>query len=109
MGIDCYRGAISDLVRRGWMEHHAESFMCLQEASSALGRALREHDPCYAATTYAISDALFVHRHLRYTLVPPPMYIHHTGRYSLVHDDPGWNEIEEKQMYTSKVLVQCSC
>eukprot|EP01051_Picozoa_sp_SAG22_P006280 SAG22_NODE_404_length_11005_cov_8.751788_17_plen_237_part_00 len=47
---------------RAYSYQFAEAFTVLKSVSNAMGRALRERDPCYAAATYALCEALFAQR-----------------------------------------------
>ncbi len=53
---------VERLVARGWAPDHARTYALLYMTRAALGRALRERDACYAASIYAISDALYAQR-----------------------------------------------
>ena len=66
----------------------------LTTGNAALGRALRERDPCYAAATYAIYNALFTQRTAQ-KKVPNMMYTHLWGKHSLSDLDPAWANIEK--------------
>jgi len=61
-----------------------------------MARALREGDPCYAASTYALSDALFAQRRAAGGALPPKLYRHLVGRFSLTQEEPAWARLEER-------------
>lgn len=83
------------MVARGWPRARAETYELLRSCANALGRALRERDPCYAASTYAICDALFSQQaSLENKDLPPRLYAHQRGRHSLVEKEPAWEGLE---------------
>ena len=89
---------------------------CGQIKRNAIGRALRERDPCYAASTFLISKILCEQRQQQQRREAPllkRMYIHRVGRYSLTEDDPAWEALEEPDHtgfrgLTSSTIVICS-
>ena len=49
---------IEKLVERGWRRQDATTYRLLSTVGGAIGRAFREGDTCYAASTYALRNAL---------------------------------------------------
>ena len=92
-----FRASIDDMVGRGWPRERAETYELLRSCANALGRALRERDPCYSASTYALCDALFTHhreQRSRDADEPPRLYAHLRGRHSLIEKEPAWERLE---------------
>ena len=89
--------SIDDLKRLGWSNEEAETVALLRTQRSALGRALREKDACYAASTYALSEALFFaqRRVSSNTVVPGLLYMHRHGENSLTESEPAWKDVEK--------------
>lgn len=94
------------------------AYTLLITCRDALARALRECDPCYAASTYALCDALFSQRaaHSRGAALatPPLLYRHRSGSGGLAQDDPAWSRLEEPDAtgfrgLTSSALVRAYC
>ena len=50
---------IDPLVVAGWAKDDAELYILLSPCRMALSRALSAGDPCYAASTHALNDAIF--------------------------------------------------
>ena len=128
---------IEHLVDNGWSVSSAEVYTLLFTCADALGRALRERDPCYAASTYALSEALFAQRYgaseegeaadLQRTKTgggrrvarpargtAPALYAHRDGLFSLCEREPAWNDLETPdgtgfRGLTSTALVHASC
>merc|ERR1719291_1068973 len=98
--------SISDMVSFGWPQERAETVALLTTGNAALGRALRENDPCYAAATYAIYNALFTQR-TNQKQTPNMMYTHLWGKHSLSDLDPAWGAIEKADHTGFKGLL-CS-
>jgi hypothetical protein len=98
-------------------------FAVLKSVSNAMGRALRERDPCYAAATYALCEALFTQRTNQVqhqqaygidNVVPVPLYASRTGEYSLSAEEPKWAQLEDPDStgfrgITSHAVVQGTC
>lgn len=84
------------LLQDGWERSHAVPLLCVLEAVGAqLGRALRAGDPCYAATTYLVSDGLFAAAERQQdSPLPPSLYMALQGKGSLVEDDGQWSFLE---------------
>lgn len=60
-----------------------------------IGRALSAKSDVYAASTYAVSEALFERRKgLQAGKVPSLLYMHRTGKNSLAEAEPKWKDIE---------------
>lgn len=57
--IPAFDKAIEGCIKRGWPRERAVIFQLMQRCVNAIGRALRQGDPRYAASTYALCDALF--------------------------------------------------
>ena len=50
------------MVVSGWPQDRAETYMLIATMRLAIGNALRDGSPRYAAATYALSEALFLQR-----------------------------------------------
>ena len=125
---------IDVLEEFGWPRERAETYTLLFTCSNALGRALRERDPCYAASIYALSDVLFAQRSgagreaddrksfswgkkdvvKKHVKPPPSLYYHRDGVASLTSADPAWDLLEEADTtgfrgLTSSALVHAHC
>ena len=109
---DGVKSDIAYLVEQGWPPERAQVYALLFSCLDALGRALGERDSCYAASTYAISEALFAQRQgagtddgktlttasrgdgNRAPELPAPLYAHVHGLFSLAERDPAWESLE---------------
>ena len=98
-----FHRSISMLQERGWHPEHAQAYAVLSTCRNALGRALREKDGCYAASVYALSEALYL-RHSEQGLIQaatanhscsPLLYFFRSGPYSLTEAEPAWRWLEE--------------
>ena len=111
---------IEYLIQQNWPAERARTYALLFTCADALGRALRERDPCYAASTYALGEALFAQRQGASSSeeeqkaameqkhhitprhhdgrprppLPQPMYAHLNGLFSLAERDPAWEQLE---------------
>ena len=65
---------------------------------------MRDGDRCYAASTYALCDALSAQRRGADD-VPPLMYAHLRGKFSLVEKEPAWADLERAAAYCQKPYV----
>jgi len=92
--IERFHRSIGDMVEFGWPRHRAETVALLTTGNAALGRALREKDPCYGAAVHAISLRLFEQREAQ-KQVPQMMYTHLKGRHSLMELDQGWKDADQ--------------
>ena len=106
------------VVDQGWPPERAQVYTLLFSCVDALGRALSQREPCYAASTYALCEALFAQRQgaeddadvakrrmqmtprrpdaegRRRSALPQPMYAHLHGLFSLAERDPAWKSLE---------------
>lgn len=89
--IERFKRSIGDMQKFGWPQERAETVALLTTGNGALGRSLRERDPCYAAAVHAISLRLFEQRAMQ-EKVPEMMYTHLRGRHSLTELDEGWKD-----------------
>jgi len=90
--------AIEKLTANGWKEEHAISYSLISACREPIGRALVDKDIRYAASTYALSEALWCapNRNARRVREQPLcMYFHRFGPYSLAEAEPGWTKLEE--------------
>ncbi len=90
-----FQNAISKLEANRWTKDHALAYSLLSACRNALGRALRDKDRCYAASTYALSEALW-RAPTRNKADIPDMYFHRQGPYSLTEAEPAWGNLERK-------------
>jgi len=107
-----FRSSIDGLVARGWPFEAAQAYKLLNINSNATAAALRERDTRYAASTYQLCDVLFAQR--RPGEVPPPLYLHRRGKYSLVEQEPAWERLEEPDRtgfcgLTCSSVIEASC
>ena len=85
---------ISEMKDAGLSPQEANMAGILIFNGAAIGRALREGNPRYAATTYALSEVLFARRHSSGS-VPERVYTHRNGWYlSLTDIEPNWERLE---------------
>ena len=64
---------IEPLVAAGWKREDAELYILLSPCRMALSRALKDRDPCYAASTHQLNAAIF--RSRGEATVAPPLYV----------------------------------
>ena len=86
------------LLQDGWERSHAVPLLCVLEGVGApLGRALVAGDPCYAATTYLVSDGLFAAAERQQdSPLPPSLYMGLQGDSgALVECDGQWSFLEQ--------------
>ena len=123
--VDIYREknlkSIAETVAFGWPPERAEAFQLLSYAKAPIARALREGDPSYSASTYALCDAFFdqaeavsQRRDNPDHLSAPRLYTHLTGRGSLALNEPDWECILEPDAtgfrgHTCSALVTADC
>ena len=123
---------IAHLEQQQWPHDRAVVYTLLFTCADALGRALRERDSCYAASTYALSEALFKQRAgatdddvkagggkraaSKQPRARPPqaLYAHRDGLFSLSEREPAWENMEAPdgtgfRGLTSSALVHASC
>ena len=113
-----FTGGIDATVRIGWPRERAETLHLLQFCKPALARALRENDRSFAAATYALCDAIFSQAEDRDLdeFLPPDLYCHLNGAFSLAQDDPVWLGIETPDVTgfcgvtcSSVISATCAC
>ena len=91
---------ITGMEAIGWPRARAEVLRLLMLGRDAFARALRDRDPCYAASTYALTDALFAQRgkhaagRAYYRHLTDPTRAISTNAHSLSEDDAAWRTIE---------------
>ena len=108
-GIDSYlsrrwvKDHIADMVACGWPRERAELLRLLMLGRNAFAKALSERDGRYAASTYALSEALFAQRGAQrhrpagrfyYRHVEDPTRAITTHAHSLAEDDAAWRSLE---------------
>ncbi|KAJ1433195.1 hypothetical protein B484DRAFT_429616 [Ochromonadaceae sp. CCMP2298] len=79
-----------------WSYKEASTLNLLLVPRKEIARALRDGDPRYAASTYAICKVLASKcaEQERVGLQPPTVYRALLGDHSLSYDDPAWNQLE---------------
>ena len=100
--IDKYSEVINDYVKVGWPEEHAQLAGVLLGRQPAIGRALKQHDRCYAASTYALCEALVAAQQRADAAGRPlqkDIYKNLTGPGGLDLEEPGWVNIEQADQY----------
>ena len=112
-----FKNSIDADVAAGWERADAEAFHVLQAVQPAMAAALREDDPRYAASTYALTDVF--HRRVRMqeeasAAAPPPLYRNLRGEFGLVGSDPSWANLLTADAngvrgLTSSALVNGAC
>jgi len=88
----------SALQKVNWRQQDAETFCVLAACRLPFGRALKQRDPCYAASTYAMCDALFAYR-VGGDATPKRLYCHirgsaDQGALGLWECDSSWDGLE---------------
>ena len=78
------------LVQRGWPKAAARTYSILSVCTGPIARALRDRDPCYAASTFALCHALY-DGHTNE--LPPMLYRHIHGKFSLENTSPRWQQL----------------
>ncbi|KAL1521882.1 hypothetical protein AB1Y20_021533 [Prymnesium parvum] len=84
--------SIDTLIKRGWAAERARAYAILTVTSAPMSRALRERSPRYAASTYALCQAIY--DSCADAGVAPMIYRHLRGEFSLSSMDQEWNKIE---------------
>ena len=88
--------SIDEQLRRGWTQKNAEIFLLLGSASNAISRSIRDRDSRYAASAYAVCGALYAaSRADVQKKVPPMMYRHRRGPFSVSEDEPAWDSLDK--------------
>lgn len=75
----------------------------------SMARALRERDPCFAASTYALTDVLTEEARKQGQGSHPPMrplYINLRGAHGLEVDDPAWAQLEVRALTCALLEVE---
>ena len=92
--LERFHEAIAALKSLGWKEKHAHAYSLISACRAPLARALSEKKTRYAASTYALSEALWW-APKRNEDEPIKMYFHREGPLSLKAAEPQWAELEE--------------
>ena len=90
------RREISKRVVEGWDTQDARAFELICTRRKTLAQALRAEQSTYAASTYAVCEALAkaaVRQAASKTPLAPQLYRHLYGVQGLVEDDPAWHNI----------------
>ena len=118
---------VQELIKKGWPKARAECYTLLFTCAEALSRALSEMDPCYAASTYALSETLFAMRQgadvakdmgrphcssLRCTSNESgrtlDLFVNRDGLFSVTERDEGWQRIEIPDGTGFRGLTSCA-
>jgi hypothetical protein len=108
-----YAKQIEACVTTGWPDRHAAAYWLLQARIPALSRALRDRDPCYAASLHTLTEVLVGAAH-RQGGVAPALYCNLRGKLSLCVNDEQWMRLEVPDHTgfrgcSSSALVRASC
>jgi len=87
--------SIDDLVKRGWSNEDARVYAVLSVCGAPIARALRACSLDYAASTFALCGVLFNRGSSSPRMVPPVLYRHLRGAFSLSATESGWGTIEQ--------------
>lgn len=88
------RARVDAYVAGGWPAEQAEALGALQQVAAAIGRAMREEDSCYAASTHTFRELLLSAPALVAPGVcPPRMFINLSGAHGLLASDPYWSTL----------------
>ena len=128
MEQDHVREDVEALLAANWPRERALVYTVLFSCADPLGRALRDGDPCYAASTYALCDVLFNQRkgategarlltkrsREEKAAATFLLYGFRTGEYSLSQREPAWLDLEEPdgtgfRGLTSSALTHATC
>lgn len=106
-----FQATIDGLIQKGWDTDDAEAYCLLGSAANAIGASVRERSNRYAASTYALCDALWA-RHAIHA-PPPPLYWCLEGDQGLISDEPAWGNLETPDVggwcgLTCAALVLCN-
>lgn len=88
-------GDIGAIIALGAPREEAEAYVLLTSKRFAMARRLRERDPKYAASTFALTDAIVAQstRQAAAGVVAPALFYNLRGLNSLVRGDPSWDRI----------------
>eukprot|EP00961_Rhodomonas_salina_P047040 631335-Rhodomonas_salina.1 len=84
--------SIDALMARGWRAEDARAFAILSVCSGPIARALKQHDPCFVASTYALCRSLYCTQG-ESASNPAMLYRHLHGQFSLTQVDPSWERL----------------
>ena len=87
-------GAIGKRVAAGWDEEDAEACQLLLPRRMPIAQALRDRSPRFAASTYAIIDALGKRSANTCSLLPPLLYKNLEGKRGLAAAAREWRDLE---------------
>ena len=114
-----YKGEIDQLENEaGWTRDDAEAWVILGLRRDMLAKSLATGDRRFAASIYAISEALLhapqLPAYLGEGALPPPLFRHLDGKHSLAASDPQWSHVKEWDRngfrgLTSAAIVRAMC
>jgi hypothetical protein len=87
--------AIKDKIELGWGEAEAKIYSMLFSRKGPIARALRDGDDRYAASTYAMCNAIFKQQQVASLRGKDPMYTHLTGLAGLSTSEPKWDSLTD--------------
>jgi hypothetical protein len=92
---DKLAGDIGAIIALGAPREEAEAYVLLTSKRFAMAQRLRERDPKYAASTFALTDSIVAQsmRQAEAGIVAPPLFYNLRGLNSLVRGDPSWDRI----------------
>lgn len=86
---------IQAVITLGAPRDEAEAYVLLTSKRFAMAQRLRERNPKFAASTFALTDAIVAQsmRQAAAAVVAPPLYYNLRGLNSLVAGDPAWDRL----------------
>jgi len=96
------------MVDAGWTPtHSATAMLLLACGSGAIGRAIGQRSPAFAASTHALINALR-HRAWSISTAAPPAYASIEGSFGLAAADPVWRELLSGEVRVGHKLTTSS-
>lgn len=103
-----HAASLSWMVDAGWTPLHASITMLLLACTAAaIGRAIRNRSPAFAATVHALTDAM--RQRARFVKsAAPPTYASIEGSFGLSEADPVWLELLHPGLALGHRFVTCA-
>ena len=103
-----HAASLSWMVDAGWTPLHASITMLLLACTAAaIGRAIRDRSPAFAATVHALTDAMR-QRARMVRSAAPPTYASIEGSFGLSEADPIWLELLHAGVALGHRFVTCA-